>query len=72
MYFTDSSDQRAAAVLTEEYNNDGEMKEMPIACHSAFSVPNLSGVLLPRKAMQFTMPLRNGGTILKMLNSVEK
>ena len=29
--FTDASDQAAAAVLTQEYNIDGEMKEIPIS-----------------------------------------
>ena len=34
--FTDASDQAAADVLTQEYaDNDGEVKEMPIACISA-------------------------------------
>ena len=34
--FTDTSDQAAAAaVLTQEYNTDGEIKEMPIAYLSA-------------------------------------
>ena len=33
--FTDASDQAAAAVLIQEYNIDGEMKEMPIAYLSA-------------------------------------
>ena len=34
--FTDASDQAAAAVLTQEYaDNDGEVKEMPIAYLSA-------------------------------------
>ena len=34
--FTDASDQTAAAVLTQEYaDNDGEVKEMPIAYLSA-------------------------------------
>ena len=29
--FTDASDQAAAAILTQEYTEDGETKEMPIA-----------------------------------------
>ena len=34
--FTDASDQAAAAVLTQEYiDNDGQMKEMPVAYLSA-------------------------------------
>ena len=34
--FTDASDQAAAAVLTQEYtDNDGEVKQMPIAYFSA-------------------------------------
>ena len=33
--FTDASDQAAASVLTQEYNIDGEIKEMTIAYLSA-------------------------------------
>ena len=29
--FTDASDQAATAILTQEYTEDGETKEMPIA-----------------------------------------
>ena len=29
--FTDASDQAAAAILTQEYTEDGETKEMPFA-----------------------------------------
>ena len=34
--FTDASDQAATAILTQEYTEDGETKEMPIAYLSAW------------------------------------
>ena len=45
--FTDASDQAVAAVLTQEYpDDDGQIKEMPIAYLSAqFNNTHLSGVL---------------------------
>ena len=50
--FMDASDQAAAAVMTQEYTEDGDTKEMPIAYHSAHSLtPSSNGVLWSRMGM---------------------
>ena len=66
--FTDASNQAAAAVLTHEYkDDDNKIKEIPIAYLCAqFLTHNSCGALLLKKVMQVTMPLRNGGTTLKV------
>ena len=65
--FTDASDQAAAAILTQEYTEDGETKEMPIAylLHGSL-IPSSNGVLWSRNGMLSTMPSRSGDTTLKM------
>ena len=66
--FTDASDQAAAAVLTPEYtDDDGQMKEMPVAFFLLSSrILNSNGVLWSKRVMLSIMELRNGDTILKM------
>ena len=63
--FTDVSDQAAAALHTQEYkDDDNEMKEMPIAYLSA-QVSDTQ-LKLSTVIIQFSIPLRNGCTTLKM------
>ena len=66
--FTNASDQAAAAVLTQEYpDEDGGIKEMPVAYLPPSSlILSLNGALQLRRGTQFTMLSRNGDTTLKM------
>ena len=61
--FTDASDKAAAAVLTQQYaDNDGEVKEMPIAyLYAKFSDTQFKGSTV----------VKNGYTIYYAIKKME-
>ena len=69
--FTDASDQAAAAVLTQEYiDDDGQMKEMPVAYLSAqFNDTQFKWSTVFKEGYAIYHAIKNGDTILKMQRS---
>ena len=68
---TDASDQAVAAALTQEYSDDdGQIKEMPIAYLSAqFNDTQFKSSTVVKEGYAIYYAMKNGDTILKMLRS---
>ena len=66
--FTDASDQAAATVLTQEYtDDDGQVKEMPVAYLSTqFIDTQLKWSTVVKEGFAIYHAIRNGDTTLKM------